>query len=259
MNNRQLYSPLQLREAFHLEFLRWLGRKIKAEYYALRGGVNLRFFFKSLRYSEDMDLDMRGLNVGGLRDAVMDILHSHSFSAVLRPFGIAQVLPPDIRKAKQTTTTQRFKAHLITPRGEDFFTKIEFSRRGFKGNVLIQPVDDQIVRVYKTAPLLVPHYDVYSAAVQKIEALASRSIIQARDVFDLYILSSQYVSAAGIRPDALKIKKAYENIFTISFEQFRDTVVSYLSREDQSVYDGPSAWDEVKLKAAHFLDEVRNE
>lgn len=36
------------------------------------------------------------------------------------------------------------------------------------------------------------HYNVQSAAMQKITALAGRSVIQARDIFDLYILSSQF-------------------------------------------------------------------
>jgi len=36
-----VFNQLQLREIFHLELLRWLGRKLKAENYALKGGVNL--------------------------------------------------------------------------------------------------------------------------------------------------------------------------------------------------------------------------
>jgi len=256
MENR-IYTPLQLRELFHLEFLRWLGRKIKADSYALKGGANLRFFFKSFRYSEDMDLDARNIRVDMLKDTVMDILCSPSFRDILRPFGIDEIVPPDMSKAKQIETTQRFKVHLLTPKGEDHFSKIEFSRRGFKGKVLVQPVSEVILRAYKFSPLLVPHYDVYSAVAQKVDALASRTILQARDVFDLYVLSSQYESRAGkgILQKAA-IKRAYENIFAIGFEQFRDTVILYLSDEDQAVYGLPSVWDEIKLKTAHFLEEL---
>ena len=45
------YTLLQIREVFHMEFLRVLGKKIKPSYYALKGGVNLRLFFHSIRYS----------------------------------------------------------------------------------------------------------------------------------------------------------------------------------------------------------------
>jgi hypothetical protein len=54
-----------------------------------------------------------------------------------------------------------------------------------------------------------------------------------------------------------KIKKAYENIFKINYEQFRDTVVSYLSKEDQEMYNSQSLWDEIKLKTANFIEELQ--
>ena len=254
-----VYNSLQLREIFHLEFLRWLGRKVKPDYYAVKGGTNLRFYFQSFRYSEDMDLDISGVEIIILRDIVMKILQVTSFHDSLKPFGIERIIPPDISRAKQTQTTQRFKIHLITSAEEDLFTKVEFSRRGFKGEVIVQPVSNLILREYKLPPLLVPHYNIQSAAMQKIEALATRSIIQARDIFDLYILSSQFEpdKTKEVKASNIHFKKAYENTFEVSFEQFRDTVLYYLSPEDQSVYNSSASWDEIKLKAVNFIDELR--
>ncbi|MBL7196649.1 MAG: nucleotidyl transferase AbiEii/AbiGii toxin family protein [Candidatus Omnitrophica bacterium] len=256
---RIVYNSLQLRELFHLEFLRWFGRKVKLRFYAVKGGANLRFFFSSFRYSEDMDLDIQGVKLDVLKDTVMKILQASSFQDTFKPFGVEEVVPPDIMRAKQTETTQRFKIHLITFTGEDLFTKIEFSRRGFKGEVVVQVVSDTILRVYKLPPLLVPHYDIQSTIMQKIAALATRSVIQARDIFDLYILSSQYkpFKIKETKISGAKLTKAYENVFEISFEQFRDTVSSYLSLEDQTVYNSSSLWDEIKLKVVNFIDELR--
>lgn len=253
---REKFSQLQIRELFHLEFLRWLGRKIKAEYYALKGGANLRFFFNSVRYSEDMDLDAHSIGVQELRDTVMEILRTPSFQENLITFGIAKVIPPNITVAKQVETTQRFKIHLITPSGEDLFTKIEFSRRGVRGRVVVQSVSDIILRVYKLPPLLVPHYDSQSAVMQKINALASRRVIQARDIFDLYTLGSQCddIDMKLIAKD--KLVSAYENIFKIGFEEFRDSAAAYLSIEDQDVYGNVSAWEEIKLKVANFVESL---
>lgn len=256
--NKEIYSTLQARELFHLEFLRWLSRRIKAEFYALKGGTNLRFFFKSFRYSEDMDLDVHTVPVEKLKNIVMEILNARSFADNLMAFKIARIIPPNIAKAKQAQTTQRFKVHLITSSGEDLFTKVEFSRRGIKGSVAVHPVSDAILRLYKLAPLLVPHYEIDSAVSQKIGALAGRAVTQARDIFDLFILSSQYDFQRDNRiVDTAQIVKAHENIFTISFEQFRDTVVSYLSVEDQVAYSNSSVWDEIKLKTVQFLEEIR--
>ena len=256
-----VYDSLQLREIFHLEFVRWLGRKIKPEHYAVKGGTNLRFFFRSFRYSEDMDLDIKDVGVIVLKDIVMKILQSSSFQDGLTPFGVERVVPPDISRAKQTQTTQRFKIHLITSAGEDLFTKVEFSRRGFKGRVIVQPVPNPILRVYKLPPLLMAHYDIQSAAMQKVEALASRAVIQARDIFDLYVLSSQFepANAKEIKINNTHLAKAYENLLEVSFEQFRDTVIFYLSTEDQTIYNSSSSWDEVKLKTANFIDELRRQ
>jgi len=253
-----MYDSLQMREVFHLEFLRWLARKVKAEHYALKGGANLRFFFNSFRYSEDMDLDVSSVRVDTLKDIVMQILDNRSFQDMLRPFGIERIAPPDMAKAKQTDTTQRFKVHLITIAGDSLFTKVEFSRMGSSaGKTIVQPVSDAILRLYKLSPLLAPHYDRESAVIQKITALSDRAVLQARDVFDLYALSSQHkpVKTGGTEIDNERLAKAREGILEISFEQFRDAVVSYLSIEDQAVYASPSSWDEIKLKALSFIDE----
>ena len=104
-----MYTQLQIREIFHIEFLRYLAADMPAGLWALKGGVNLRLFFKSVRYSEDMDLDVAGLPVDSVKKRVMRILGSPSFRENLKTYGIAGIKPPDILRAKQTSTTQRFK------------------------------------------------------------------------------------------------------------------------------------------------------
>ena len=211
-------------------------KKIRTDFYVLKGGVNLRFFFKNIRYSEDMDLDIQGIRVEKLKEIVMNILTYSLFQSNPRIFGIEKVIFPDIIKAKQFQTTQRFKIHLTTTRGEDLFTKIEFSRRGFKGEIPIEPVPEYILREYKITPVIVSYYDIFSTVIQKMEAVARRNIVQARDIFDLYVLSSQCDESAGKR--RVKLSKstlavAQERIFEVSFEEFKDTVVSYFSPEDK--------------------------
>jgi predicted nucleotidyltransferase component of viral defense system len=256
-----IYNVLQIREVFHLEFLRWFSRKLPTAHYALKGGVNLRLFFGSIRYSEDMDIDVQGAGVGKIKKTVMDILGTRGFSDSLNAFGIERVVLPDLLKAKQTETTQRFKIHLITSGGEDLFTKIEFSRPGFSRAGFVEPVSAAILRSYKMTPLLVPHYDASEAIRQKVHALAGRSVLQPRDIFDLFILHSRYEKATPkqLPIDGKILKTALSNIFQVEFPQFRDAVVAYLGEEDQAAYASPKVWDEIKLKTAHFLEELQNE
>lgn len=254
---QDIFTPLQMRELFHIEFLRWFSRKIKSAHYAVKGGVNIRLFFGSVRYSEDMDLDASGVAVEALKDAVMMILRMSSFAESLRPFGIKAIVPPDMAKAKQTDTTQRFKVHLLTASNEDLFTKVEFSRRGLAGKVKVESVPDSVLRPYKLAPLLVPHYDAVSAIAQKVSALGSRVALQARDIFDLFVLHSQIADLSGFVISSDILKKARERVFEADFEFFRDSVVEYLSPEDKGSYGNAAAWEEVKLTVAEFLEGVR--
>jgi len=235
-----------------------MSRKIKSKYYALKGGVNLRFFFNSFRYSEDMDIDICEVSVDSLKDIVMPILQSPNFLDSLKAFTIERIIPPDITKAKQTETTQRFKVHLINYAGEDLFTKIVFSRRELKKGIIIEPASNVVLREYKLSPLLVPHYNISSTIMQKIGAVVSRTVTQARDIFDLYILSSQYkVDATNVIEIAEeKLREVHNNIFEISFEQFRDTVISYLFPDERAIYSSEGIWDEIKLKVVNFTEEL---
>ena len=256
-----MYNSLQQREVFHLEFLRWFGHKADPKHYALKGGVNMRLFFGSIRYSEDMDLDLSGIRVDIIQDIVLKILNTQNFVDNLRPYGIQRVSIPDMVKAKQTETTQRFKIHLITFAGEDLFTKVEFSRRGMKDGIVVNVVPDLILRTYKLIPIIIPHYNALSATMQKIIALASRPVVQARDIFDLYILSPKNSSSEISKLKILKkdkLEKAYENLFSVTFEQFRDSVVSFLLPDDQASYSSALFWDEIKLKVANLLEGLMN-
>jgi len=254
-----MFNSLQQREIFHLEFLRWFGRKTNPANYALKGGVNMRFFFGSGRYSEDMDLDIEGLRVDLVQDTVLDIFQSKNFIDNFKPYGIQDIGIPDIEKAKQAETTQRFKVHLITYSGEDLFTKVEFSRRGLQEGIKAGAVPDNILHAYKMPPIIVPHYNGVAAAMQKLNALASRPVVQARDIFDLYILSPQSLgslSEAAKIHEKIELERAYENLFSVTFEQFRDSVISYLAPEQQDSYNSGFFWDEIKLKVANLLEEM---
>ena len=257
-----MYNSLQKREIFHLEFLRWFSRKVGPKCYALKGGVNMRFFFGSIRYSEDMDLDLSDVRVDVTQDIVLNILAARNFIDNLVPYNIQRISIPDMIKAKQTETTQRFKIHLITFAGEDLFTKVEFSRRGLEDGIEVNAIPDSILRAYKLIPIIIPHYNAASSIMQKVDALVSRPAVQARDIFDLYILSPKYPSSEISRLKMLKkdkLEKAYENLFSVKFEQFRDSVVSFLPPDEQVSYNSSVFWDEIKLKVANLLDGIMDE
>jgi predicted nucleotidyltransferase component of viral defense system len=245
------------REFFHLAFLRGLVRKIPPESFAVKGGCNLRFFFGSDRYSEDIDIDVAGIAVHALRDQVMSVLGSAGLNDTARSFGINQVRPPDLSRAKQTETVQRFKVHLITGANEDLPTKIKFSRRGLDAPIRSEPVRSEVLGAYRMAPLIVPHYTADAAIRQKIRALITRRQPEARDVFDLHVLST--------RPEARELDlaraftaselaRAMERIDAIEYEQYRDTVVGFLPPDEQDRYDRSLMWEQIRLVVIALIE-----
>jgi len=248
-------NPKQSVEVFHLILLSHLGRKLDKRKWALKGGCNLRFFFRSPRYSDDMDLDAQGVSVDVLRDKVNAILSGKPFKTILEVRGISIV---HVTEHKQTETTQRWKFGLLVPGlAQPIPTKIEFSRRGLEDGSAFEPVSPELIRLYELPPLMANHYPAPIAWRQKIAAVLSRTTSQARDVFDLYLLL-----AAGIKPipglsqylsqDVVQVR---ENILAVDFGQFKSQVVSYLEPELQPQYDTEETWDVMRWRIIEALGE----
>jgi hypothetical protein len=248
-------TPKQSIEIFHLIFLSHLGRKLDKQKWALKGGCNLRFFFRSPRYSDDMDLDIQGIPVDVLREKVNSIISGRPFRTVLEVRGIAI---EHVTEHKQTGTTQRWKFGLSVPSLEQPIpTKIEFSRRGLEVGSVFEPVSPEVVLFYELGPLMANHYPAPVVWRQKIGAIVSRTAPQARDVFDLHLLLE-----AGLKPvDGLSsdtkrdLAQAKEYILNIDFGQFKSQVVSYLEPDIQDHYDSAKTWDAMRWRLIEALGE----
>jgi hypothetical protein len=250
MNDRQTI------EVFHLLFLDWLGRKLDKASYALKGGCNLRFFFRSIRYSEDMDLDAGAdAPVHLLRDRVNGILRGQPFRQTLLARGIEI---EHITESKQPDTVQRWKLGLLTGTAErPLPTKIEFSRRGLGAGVRFEHVDPSVTGPYRLAPVLTNHYDAVAATRQKIEALRSRKAPQARDVFDLHLLRSAGVDLGRVAREAgLSPADLQSRVMDFTPAMFVGQVLAYLPAEEQERYAAPRLWDAMVLNVASALQEA---
>jgi hypothetical protein len=251
-------SVRQSTELFHLVFLRALVAKGgDKRLVALKGGCNLRFFFGSLRYSEDMDLDVVVMAKETLKNKVQRLLRSPALTAPLKTHGLTIV---EASAPKQTETTQRWKVGL---RREDdelpIHTEVEFSRRDAIAGTKFEAADREVLRPYGLTPVLATHYTTGAAIRQKINALAMRTEPQARDVFDLSLLLSR-PEAGELALDAGAkrwLTDAIDHALGLSFDEYTSQVVAFLEPNHAEVYADRSAWDAMQEDVVGRLEALR--
>jgi predicted nucleotidyltransferase component of viral defense system len=242
-------------ELFHLHFVRLLCAGPSKGRFAIKGGCNLRFFFESVRYSEDIDLDVAGLPVHALKERVSAVLGGPALSLVLRSRGIVIT---SVSAPKQTETTQRWKVG-FTAEGHalPLHTKIEFSRRPSMEESKVEPIGTTVLAEHQLMPFLAPHYPLAAALRQKVAALAGRSVVQARDLFDLGVLFAK----AGGNVEALQsiradVTRAIERATDVSYADFKSQVASYLQPDHVDTYGSREAWDALQMQVVDLLEKA---
>lgn len=257
-----MISDRQARELFHFLFLDWLLRTTSVELYVLKGGVNLRFFHGSPRYSEDMDLDVdrKKVAVGTLKKNGYKILGDGAFRRVLATADIVDLRVNDPSKAKHTETTQRFALSLVLSSGEALPTKVEFSRRGLdRAGVSIERIDPEVARRHGRTAYHVTHYDGATSARQKVHALAGRPVTQARDLFDLFLLDSR----GAISPETFAAvdddtrDQAIANAERIAYHDFEGQVLEYLEDDAAREFGSEKRFRELQELVLHRLERPR--
>lgn len=237
-----MWTERQAIEVFHLHFLRSFSARVDKALFALKGGCNLRFYHRSIRYSEGMDLDIRTMAKATLRSNVETVLQATSLRQALRAQQLEVV---EFSAPKQTEPTQRWKIRLrMLASQASFPTKIEFSRRALDEGVELAAVDAELIRRYRMYPVIVQHYGAAAAFAQKISALALRTATQARDVFDLKLLVDAGAAAAPLGQTQIEqLPRAIDNAMSIGFEDFVGQVVAFLEPEHQADFKNRESWE----------------
>lgn len=248
-------TEAQVIEIFHLLFLRVLGAR-RADWFVLKGGTNLRYFYASPRYSNDIDLDFFGRKSWQVAKTVESVLSGNAMRTLA---AASEIELAEVSLAKQTETTLRWKVGLAAVGHHNLVrTKVEFSGRGtHAGDEAFEVVPDAIVVPYALQAPTVFHYLETSAIDQKIAALALRSETKARDVFDLELLFRRRAARgdglAGL--DATHASAAAERTLQIRYSSFTAEVAPFLDAELAELY-GPAEWDDMCLKVHTALEQM---
>jgi predicted nucleotidyltransferase component of viral defense system len=246
-------SRARVIEFFHLAFLDALSRRLDPNRYVLKGGANLRYFFGSVRYSEDIDLDLCGKEPWDLERKIDGVIESPAIGALLR---VGDLSVADLSKPKQTKTTRRWKVAVAVSGKRDLVrTKIELSNRNGDVRYSLETLPGEIVAPYALRAPSVQHYTGDAPTEQKVKALVSRSETQARDVFDLDLLLRCRSLPRGAL-DAQLLRDASEIALAMPFDAFRDQVLPFLEPGAVELYDTRAAWEQMTIFVAEKLEEA---
>ena len=253
------YTHRELREAFHLQFLSRLLKLSDPRLYVLKGGANLRFFHGSPRHSEDMDLDVLGGGVATLRKNGYRVLSDAGFRRSLAALGVVDVVANDPSRAKHTSTTQRFRARVVTAAGEALPTKVEFSRRrqdAASGSIITGTVSPDRTGRYRQLAFPCQHYSGLAQAEQKLAALVGRSEPQVRDVFDLYVLwlGGHWDGSVQRSLSSDTRERALDRLVSFSYADYAGQVLDYLEPDSRADYEGVDRWNGICAALMSLLD-----
>lgn len=223
--------------------------------------MNLRLFFQSVRYSEDIDLDGVPEFSQAIRSTIKGVFRDRTFLRRIRQLGIRGLDPGE--GPKDTSTTFRYKFGVVLPGDVRHPTKVEvsFRPRHPGDRTVTEPVPSRFVEEYDITPIPICRYVLDAAVRQKIQALGGRNLAQARDVFDLHALVGGDVSdeMLGFLAGALtrnQLDAAHERAFSITFAEYKGQVIEFLATEARETYGTEGAWDEMRLEAAALIDAV---
>lgn len=251
--------PSAIAEGFHLAFLQALAARANLAAWALKGGGNLRFFYASERFSEDIDIDTFDVEPWTFQDRVDQTLASGLLS---RTLGILGSRIDYVNPKERSDTKSKWVLGLRRPsETQPIHTQIEVSHREYlyRDFVKVEPVAQAAVTPYAAA-LRRPtfgHYLPRAAVAQKIDALWARSVRQPRDVFDLDFLFR-------VAPDALsrgdvteaRLRAAVTRVFEIGHDEYRAMVLSFIGPDALPLYEPVEVWEGMQMTVAERLERL---
>ncbi|MHB2027382.1 MAG: nucleotidyl transferase AbiEii/AbiGii toxin family protein [Acidimicrobiales bacterium] len=250
-------SDAQVIESFHLLFLQALTVNA-SNWFVLKGGANLRYFFRSDRYSNHIDFDFFTKPDWSVGETVDKVLSGRALATLLRrqDLRIAEVTNP-----KQTPTTRKWKVALSrSGTSEDLVrTKIEFSGRSEPdADRTFEVIPEAVLNNYGVSSISLLHYGQTAALEQKIAALALRSETKARDVFDLELLFRLHRVAGSPPLDNAHALSGAARAQEVMYQNFCSEVLPFLDDDVAALYQSEATWNSMRESVCSSLLEIGN-
>lgn len=267
-----ILSELEVREAFHCHLLANVPSDYRdpstgAPVLRLKGGVNLRLFLASPRYSEDIDFDLAPKRGPKFLDHLRQLLADSRFLAELLKLGITDLSVNKLHGGRGDSRGFRQKLTL-THGGVQYATKVEASYREetAAGDAICLPIPDRFCQRYGIVPgVRVAAYPRLVAAVHKVLALSRRDPPQTRDAFDFdhLIHDGELELAAAARRlvqtrlTVAQVRAAADTVAAFDHSSFKFQVAEYLP--DTMRNNAIAAWEAQRARTWVWLEQVTQE
>jgi predicted nucleotidyltransferase component of viral defense system len=254
MNTR---SDAQAIEIFHLLFVQALTANA-SNWFVLKGGANLRYFFRSDRYSNDIDFDFFTKPDWSVGETVDKVLSGRALAALLRRQDL-QIA--EVTNHKQTPTTRKWKVALSRNEANENMvrTKIEFSGRNEPdADRTFEVIPEEVLNNYGVSSISLSHYGQTAALEQKIAALALRSETKARDVFDLELLLRLHRVAGSPPLDNTHALSGAARAQEVTYQNFCSEVLPFLDDDVAALYQNEATWNSMRVSVSSALIEIGN-
>lgn len=246
--------PIQIREFFHLTLLRSISQRFADRIYVLKGGICLRFFYNSVRFSEDIDFDIsQKIPIDTLSRNINNILKSQAFISILFPYGVKEI---NFKEVKKTHITHRWKIKLVMLNNTEVSTKIEFSERQKEFTWISGTPNRELLQTYQISPFISKYYDINELTIQKIYALVSSNRAAARDLFDLHHLFFSYNVDTKELKKEIKIdilKNAGDKISGFKISDFQAEIIPFLPLDLAEYYNNRLNVERIKNECLEKL------
>lgn len=254
---REAHAAARVIEGFQAAFLEVATATLPVAEYAVKGGVNMRFFFGSARSSKDMDFDYLGDRFHSLEDRVNGLFDGRALDRLLQLRGIR--ITTLNRVKKQTDVTRRWTLQLATETVRDASSKVEFSAREARGGRDAEremaTVDAELGRALGMGRVALQHYLPPAAISQKLSVLRQRTHTEPRDVFDLDHLIRRFPSAlAAAQLDPGEIEAAVARARALTYDEYESAVVPYLDEDLWPIHGSAEAWEAMRTRVVESLE-----
>lgn len=252
---RRAHAAAQVIEAFQATFLETATATLPTAEYAVKGGVNLRFFLGSVRSSKDMDFDYLGDRFTSWQDRVNALFDGRALERLLRLRGIR--ITRLNRLKKHTDVTRRWTLSLAADNVNDASSKVEFSARDTDRRLEreVAAADPEVARTLGIGRVALQHYVPSAAIAQKVGALRQRTHTEPRDVFDLDHLFRRYPEA--LRASQLladEIAAAVARARALAYDEYRGAVVPFLDEDLWPILGPAEAWEAMRAGVIERLE-----